>query len=402
MVSESERFHENHDSENLLIFGDNLEILPGLKHRFVGKIQCVYLDPPFNTGTRSKYYKDGMTSVVWLRMLKTLLEAIKPLMKTDGLLFLHLDVAEMAYAKVLFDGVLGREAHLNTITLTTSEPSGFKATSDTNIFSTAKYILIYGIGKKSSLKKAFVVREYDSRYARVILNRHESPSKWRWNLVSKEVARIAGFHYVRMAKTVLKSEFDTMVSEFAIQNSEKVFRLAPITGGAKTMRLKTIQKSRRDRKSVFVHPQDTRGDFFILNGEQIVFYSDRLMEIDGAQAPVQRLTDVWTDIPWTGIAGEGGVEFKNGKKPEALMKRILELSTETGDWVLDPFAGSGTTGAVAHKMGRNWIMCESGKHLKTHIIPRIQRVVAGTDQTGISTKVHWKGGGSFRIENFAL
>ena len=152
---------------------------------------------------------------------------------------------------------------------------------------------------------------------------------------------------------------------------------------------------------MFVHPGEDLPEFYILNGEQVLFYDKRLIEIDGHRVPGEIVTDVWTDISWTGIAAEGGVEFKNGKKPELLIKRVLELSTVAGDWILDSFAGSGTTGAVAHKMGRRWIMVELGEHCHTHIIPRLKKVIDGEDKGGITEAVGWKGGGGFRYYRLA-
>jgi adenine-specific DNA-methyltransferase len=111
--------------------------------------------------------------------------------------------------------------------------------------------------------------------------------------------------------------------------------------------------------------------------------------------------DYWQDIKTTGLGDEGGVDFTNGKKPEALIKRVVGMATQPGDWVLDSFAGSGTTGAVAHKMGRRWIMVELGEHCYTHILPRLQKVIDGTDQGGISKAVGWKGGGGFRYFRLA-
>jgi adenine-specific DNA-methyltransferase len=111
--------------------------------------------------------------------------------------------------------------------------------------------------------------------------------------------------------------------------------------------------------------------------------------------------DFWQDIKTTGLGDEGGVDFINGKKPEALIKRIIGMSTQPGDWVLDSFAGSGTTGAVAHKMGRQWIMVELGEQCHTHIIPRLKRVIDGMDQNGITQAVDWKGGGRFRYFRLA-
>jgi len=113
------------------------------------------------------------------------------------------------------------------------------------------------------------------------------------------------------------------------------------------------------------------------------------------------MTNIWDDIPWEGIAREGGVTFKKGKKPERLLRRCFELATVPGDCILDSFAGSGTSGAVAHKMGRRWIMIELGEHCESHIIPRLGRVIDGTDQAGISKLVDWKGGGGFRYYRLA-
>src|SRR3989338_3170777 len=173
-----------------------------------------------------------------------------------------------------------------------------------------------------------------------------------------------------------------------MQHCNNVFRTAAIGGGARAKRIKTIELSKNNRNKVFIHPNDDIENFYILNGEQILFYENRLVDIDGEKVPGQLATDVWTDISWTGIAREGDVEFKNGKKPEALIKRVLEMTTNQGDWVLDSFLGSGTTAAVAHKMGRRWIGIELGEHCHTHCLPRLKSVVDGTDQGGISKIIH--------------
>jgi adenine-specific DNA-methyltransferase len=120
------------------------------------------------------------------------------------------------------------------------------------------------------------------------------------------------------------------------------------------------------------------------------------MEINGKLTTVAAATNMWDDLLSNNLHKEGDVSFPNGKKPEGLIKRILELSTDEGDFVLDSFAGSGTTGAVAHKMGRKWVMVELGEHCHTHIQPRIQKVCNGTDQSGISKAVNWQGGGGFK------
>src|SRR5208282_376720 len=131
-------------------------------------------------------------------------------------------------------------------------------------------------------------------------------------------------------------------------------------------------------------------------GQRILFYADKLKRIDGHYVAGEPLTTLWDDLLSNNLHNEGGVDFPKGKKPEALAKRVIELSTRPGDWVLDSFAGSGTTGAVAHKMRRRFIMIELGQHNFTEIIPRLIQVIDGSDQGGISETVEWTGGGGFR------
>lgn len=142
------------------------------------------------------------------------------------------------------------------------------------------------------------------------------------------------------------------------------------------------------------HPDEDIEGFFILNGEGIVFWKNTYKEIDGDLQPAQALTDVWTDIKWTGIANEGGVTLKNGKKPEKLMKRIIELATSKGDIVMDYHLGSSTTVAVAHKMNRRWVGIEQMDYINELSEVRMRNVVNG-DATGVSKVVNWTGGGSF-------
>jgi adenine-specific DNA-methyltransferase len=140
---------------------------------------------------------------------------------------------------------------------------------------------------------------------------------------------------------------------------------------------------------------------YFVKGERILFYSDKLKLIDGQYVAGEPLTSIWDDILSNNLHNEGGVEFPKGKKPEELIKRCFELATNSNDLVLDSFAGSGTTGAVAHKMGRRWIMIELGEHCQTHIIPRLKKVIDGEDQGGISKAVNWQGGGGFRYYTLA-
>jgi len=396
-----QKVSENDLFDNRLIFGDNLLALKALEQEFSGKIRCIYIDPPFNTGSAFEHYDDGVEHSVWLQMMRDRFEVLRSLLSPDGLLFVHLDEGEMAYAKVLLDEIFGRFNYCNTICMTTNDPSGFKATGST-IFSTANYLLVYARDKtKAHIRKVFIPRPYDRAYSKVLQNPESPYSQWTWKGIDQCVAEELGYGTTKDARKERGEAFDEYVSDYALRHADVVFRTAAIGGGAKVKRQDTIDRSRSNRDRVFVHPREDVDGFYILNGEQILFYSKRLVEIDGKRVPGQLLTDVWTDISWTGIAGEGDVEFKNGKKPELLLKRVLELATLPGDWVLDSFGGSGTTAAVAHKMRRRWITVELRDHCDTHILPRMRRVVNGDDQSGVSTAVDWRGGGGFRYYRLA-
>jgi adenine-specific DNA-methyltransferase len=162
-----------------------------------------------------------------------------------------------------------------------------------------------------------------------------------------------------------------------------------------------IDASRADPSLVMKLGREGYSDMYFIGGQRILFYSDKLKLIDGEYVAGEPLTSLWDDILSNNLHNEGGVEFPKGKKPEALIKRCFDLATKPGDIVLDSFAGSGTTGAVAHKMGRRWIMVELGEHCHTHIIPRLRKVIDGTDQGGISKTVNWQGGGGFRYYRLA-
>ena len=387
--------------DNRLIFGDNLLALKALEQEFAGQVKCVYIDPPFNTGAAFEHYDDGVEHSTWLSLMHHRFDLIRMLLAPEGVLVVHLDDSESAYAKVLLDEVFGRSNYLNTVTTTTNAPSGFKATSST-IFSTANQLLFYAKDRtRFALKRVFAEKGYDTAYSKYLFNREEDYTKWKWTSLADVFCEERGFDTLKTAKKELGESFEVNLGQFAIENAPKVFRTAAIGGGAAIKRRATIEKSKLNKGRVFVHPGEDVPNFYIVNGEQFVFYDARLVDIDGVKIPGEIITDVWTDIPWTGIASEGSVEFKNGKKPEALLKRVFEMCTNDGDLVLDSFGGSGTTGAVAHKMGRRWIMVELGEHCHTHIIPRLQKVIDGTDQGGISKAVNWQGGGGFRYYKLA-
>ena len=397
----SQKVTENDIFDNKLIFGDNLLALKALEQEYAGKVKCVYIDPPFNTGKAFEHYDDSLEHSIWLSLMRDRLEILRNLLSDDGVIFVHLDDCEMAYLKVLMDEIFGRANQLNTISMTTNSPSGFKATGST-VFSTVNFLLVYAKDHtRKPLNKLYIPKGYDTGYNKYLLNPDDHYENWTWCGITDAFAKASGYKDAKEAKKKLSDTFDDELAQFAIDNAERVFQSVAIGGGAKVKRKETIEKSKKNRGKVYVHPNEDVEGFYIANGRQMVFYSNRLLEIDGEMQPAELITDVWTDISWNGIAKEGDVSFKNGKKPEALLKRIFEMCTQEGDLVLDSFGGSGTTAAVAHKMKRRWISVEIGDHCHTHIIPRLQKVIDGEDQGGISKSVNWQGGGGFHYYKLA-
>ena len=243
--------------------------------------------------------------------------------------------------------------------------------------------------------------ERDKRYGQFIENSAEPYSTWRFTTLTKAFARSLEISE-KGIKKALGEKFEELLSEFVMKNAQQVVRLArpdykAVSSDARTM----IDESKATPTSVFLLKREAHSNMYFTNGERILFYSEKLKLIDGQYVAGEPLTSLWDDILSNNLHNEGGVEFPKGKKPEALIKRCFDLATKPGDIVLDSFAGSGTTGVVAHKMRRRWIMVELGGHCHTHIIPRLQSVIDGEDQGGISKAVGWQGGGGFRYYELA-
>ena len=381
--------------ENIIIKGNNLLALHSLTTLFRGQVKMVYIDPPFNTGEDEFRYNDKFKHSAWLTFMFNRLKACKELLRLDGIICVNIGNQQVSYLQILMDEIFGQANYLNHITMTTNDPSGFKATS-AKIFSTANHLLIYGStlgGDK--LNKLYVRKNYDPAYRFVLLNPKQTFKKWKFSTILECLAKQRKLESVdKLRKKYSSQSLWEMVARFADSNRAIVFRTAAIGGGALAKRKTTVEKSKLQKGKVFQHPGESVQGFYILNGEQIVFWENVYREIDGKVVPTEALTDVWNDISWTGIAGEGGVTLKSGKKPELLLKRIIELCTKKDDLVLDFFVGSGTTCAVAHKMGRRFIGIEQLDYGRNGSVVRLKNVIKG-DPTGVSKAICWKCGGDF-------
>jgi len=402
LIEDKSKSYGEINSGNMLIHGDNLLALQALQSEFAGKIKCVYIDPPFNTGNRIDAdgndigYDDGFEHSIWLDMMYSRLVLIRELMREDGAIFVHLDENEADYCKVMMDEIFGRKNFMNRITVDSRSPSAF-STVNPGLFKAAEYILFYAKDRNKLIEYPLrTERTPDDAYDKYIINIDDDYSEWKFCPVSQ------AFDNQYDASGKKPQAIMNDYNKFVINNAHRIFRFTSISdtgAGQATVDLK--YKSKKSPNTIMrMERKGDLDDIYVLNGQQISFYDKNIKTIDGKKCATTMLTDIWSDIAWEGIASEGGVKFKKGKKPERLLKRCLDLVTDEGDYVLDSFLGSGTTAAVAHKMKRKWIGIEMGPHCFSHSMTRIKNVVDG-DKTGISKIVDWKGGGGFSFYEMA-
>lgn len=390
------------NSENMLIHGDNLLALKALEQKYTGEIKCIYIDPPFNTGARIDAdgkeigYDDGLEHSIWLQMMAKRIKILHNLLSEDGALFIHLDDNEVDYCKVLTDEIFERRNFMNRITVDSRSPSAF-STVNPGVFKSAEYILFYAKNRMKLVEHPIrTPRTPDYAYDKFITNIENNYKEWKYISVS-EAYEQSGQAKGKKPQKILEN-----YHKFIINNATKIFRFTSISdSGAGQAIVELKRKSIDEPGVIFKLERQELDDVYVLNGQQISFYKKNIADIDGEKCASKILTDIWEDIAWEGIANEGGVKFKKGKKPERLLRRCIELVTVPGDIVLDSFLGSGTTIAVAHKMRRKWIGIELGEHCYSHVKKRMDNIIAGTDNTGISRIVDWKGGGGYKFYELA-
>ncbi|MCA9527526.1 MAG: site-specific DNA-methyltransferase [Myxococcales bacterium] len=382
--------------DNMLIHGDNLLALKALEQDFTGAFKCVYIDPPFNTQQAFEHYDDGVEHSVWLSLMRERLSIVHRLMHPEGTLFVHIDDNELGYLIVLLDEVFGRTNRVSIVTFKQGSATGHKAINP-GCVTTTNFVLMYAKDKAAwKPRRVFTARERDNRYNQFIPNIGDHHSKWR--IVTLMTAFAASQGVTETQARGLARKQPDQLDEFVKDNGPSVVRLArPSYDAVSKAAQALIDESNANPEVVFHLPREGHKDFYFIRGERILFYKDKLREIDGQYVAGEPLTTLWDDLLSNNLHNEGGVSFPKGKKPEALIKRVIDLSTEPGDWVLDSFAGSGTTGAVAHKAGRRWVMVELGDHCHTHVLPRLRAVIDGADSSGSTQATRWKGGGGFRF-----
>lgn len=385
------------DTGNMLIQSDNLEALKALLPFYAGQVKCIYIDPPFNTGQAFELYDDNVEHSMWLGMMFPRFELLRELLSPSGTIAIHLDDEELAYSIVVLDEIFGRKNRVNVVTFRQGAAVGHKAINP-GLVTVTNFVVIYARDREGSWRpnRLFTGRKRDQRYSNYITNYEESFEKWNLEPLAQAFARSMG-QETRRAKKAMGDDYEPMLDDFVIKNAHRVVQpVPPAYEGVGQATRDLIDLSKKNPERVYLQEREGYSDIYIRNGKRWLFYKDKLKLIDGKMVAGEPLTNLWDDLLSNNLHNEGGVQFPKGKKPEALVKRVFELFSEANDIVLDSFLGSGTTAAVAHKMGRRYIGIEMGDHAVTHCAPRLNKVIEG-EQGGISESVGWKGGGGFRF-----
>ena len=364
---------EERAKDNLLIRGDALDALtaltklPEFKSELVGKIKLAYIDPPFNTSQAFAQYDDNLEHSVWLTMMRDRLVQIEQLLAKDGSIWVHLNDDEMAYCRVLMDEVFGRDRFVTSIVWQ-------KRTSRDNraaFSSMHDYLLVYspqGISWKNTRNRL----EDEGEYA----NPDNDPKgPWRSVPMSAQAGHATASQFYEIVTPTGK-------------------RHHPPKGRAWTYTQPRFEQLLADGRIYWPKGGDGKPrlkKFPEESGGLVPFTIWPASEVGTNDDAKKQILDAFP-----------GVEAFDTPKPERLLERIIHIATNPGDLVLDCFAGSGTTAAVAHKMGRRWITVER-EHatVDTFTAPRLQKVVDGVDLGGITSTVAWQGGGGFRVLDVA-
>ena len=396
LIENPEYSYGDPNSPNMLIHGDNLLALKALEQDYAGKVKCIYIDPPYNTGNAFEHYDDNLEHSIWLNLMHQRIKILYTLLSKDGAFCMHLDDQEVHYAKVLCDEIFGRSNFVATVAVKSSTPSGVKtAHRNKKIIKQKDLMLVYKKSDALTINPQYIKREdWDSHYSLYLTTKNGINTL---KPLAEELYESGVFPEKISVKNLDIN--NASFKKFYIKHKEKICRLQ----SHKNDEAKKFSLSKPNEIVEFQSKDGKKVDLYyngqvvtpLAQGFQTVVWSREISEDLG-----MILCDFWLDIDFQNTQNEGGVAFPNSKKPESMVFRVFSMFSNDDDLVLDSFLGSGTTAAVAHKMGRRWIGVELGEHAKTHCFPRLQHVVDG-EQGGISKAVNWQGGGGFKFYTLA-
>lgn len=412
LIEDKEKSYGDASSDNMLIHGDNLLALKALERDYTGKIRCIYIDPPYNTGNAFEHYDDDLEHSIWLNMLYKRIRILHSLLAENGTLWISIDSTEGHYLKVMCDEIFGRSNFVSDITYEKSNVTGLGQGGA--IFNTGEKILVYKKNilelnevlayEKLSKKTMQRYRKYiQSEGTKELVEEFESASNGLPVRIYKHTDYVIG--------DISLKQFESRESEIRAQYYEFFDTIYRTYVVQQENEFQNSLMSRMENNSLYsVEYTPSRGrnggketTLFYHNGELCAWLKDTAFLEGRDVVKTTKLSNVWKndDIPKADLGNEGGVAFPRSKKPEKLIERILLMATNEGDLVLDSFLGSGTTAAVAHKMSRKYIGIELGDHCYSLCKKRLDRVIDGKDSNGVTKQYNWQGGGGYHFYELA-
>ncbi|MBO7140486.1 MAG: site-specific DNA-methyltransferase [Prevotella sp.] len=389
-------------NDNFLIKGNNLLVLSSLKKELYAKVKLIFIDPPYNTGNDGFGYNDRFNHSTWLTFMRNRLEVARQMLTEDGTLCMTIDHNELGYALLLMDEVFGKENLKNIITAKRGSVTGAKVINP-GVVNLSDYVLIYSRNSSTwKPNRVFRAKGRDDRYNQFIVNYEEGYKNWTFEPLADAFAYSLQTTKEKL-KRALGSRYEEKLNDFVIANADRVMQFA-------TLDDKNISQAARDLKqrsianpsTVYKMEREGKSTYYVSNGKLMLFVKDRLIEMDGVKSFSEPISDIWDDVLPNDLHNEGGVIFKKGKKPEKLLHRIMKLTTNEGDLVLDYHLGSGTTAAVALKCKRRFIAIEQMDYGENDSVQRLKNVIGyhigndiEYDTRGVSAETGWHGGGSF-------
>ncbi len=384
--------------DNLIIRGNNLLALASLHKMREGMIQFIYIDPPYNTANDSFMYNDSFKRSTWLTFMKNRLILAKQLLTNSGAIAISINYKELSYLKILCDEIFGERNYINTVSVQTATTASFRAINDCPV-NVSEFILIYAKNKSyTKIHQVYIASAYSEDYGSYIKNYDKGCSQWEIvsvdNLIYEQEGVSSWREFRKKYGECWKQIRYEKKAKFCLEHSEQIVSLNTMQKPSSEIE-EIISISKMNRGVVY----EVRGNY-IYNGRSLAFLKKKIRNIDGVITPSEILTNIWTDISFLSLGNEGGVDLPNGKKPEKLIQRLFSLFTDKNDIIMDYHMGTGSTCAVAHKMGLQYIGVEQLDYGENDSIIRLNNVIEG-EQGGISKAVNWQGGGSFVYCEFA-
>lgn len=389
--------------DSFIIKGNNLLGLYSLRKKYRGKVKLIFIDPPYNTGSDSFGYNDSFNHSTWLTFMHNRLRIAYELLSEDGTLCVMIDHNELPYCMAVVDSIFGRKNSRNIITVKRGSVTGAKVINP-GVVNISEYVLIYSKSEGWSPNRVMRAKARDTRYNRYIANFDEPYENWYTIPLLDAFAASVAVPKKELKKVYGEDFLESLIDKFVIQNAERVVQFATLDDNNISQSAREVkQKSINNPNIGYRLEREGKNPYYVFGGKLLLFVKDRLIEVDDNFAFSEPISDIWDDVLPNDLHNEGGVIFKKGKKPEKLLQRIIELSTQEGDIVLDYHLGSGTTAAASMKMQRRFIGLEQLDYGDNDSVRRLQIVIGkevdgeivNFDTRGISVAVNWRGGGSF-------